>query len=126
MKYYSHLFLVWEAVRCCRTIESVDNQACLMSPNQWILELLLPWCKYCDFSNIHENIVSAEVFRFLLDMSFLPHGKYFEQVRACWTQVAKSPSFGKTNTVVLLEVLLTICGRIEQYRDQTLSLASCL
>jgi hypothetical protein len=114
---------LWEAVRCCRTILKAEKPLCLVSPQRWILELLKPWCRYIDLNTIKENLVNAEVFKFLMDSAFTAN-THMETVQSCWIEVANSQVYGLQNTKILTDALMQVCGKVDRLRDQGLTLAA--
>lgn len=114
---------LWEAVRCCRTIQKAERPLCLVSPQRWILELLTPWCRYIDLNTIKENLVNAEVFKFLMDSAFTAN-TYMETVQSCWVEVANSQVYGLQNSRILTDALIQVCGKVDKLRDQGLTLAA--
>ncbi|KAJ3102961.1 hypothetical protein HDU97_000200 [Phlyctochytrium planicorne] len=112
---------LWEAVRCSRSVQKSEKSPLLIPSQQWILELIVPWCRYVNLANTEEDVVFAEFFRYLMDSAFYK-AKHDEQVQICWTEVASSEEFGQLNTDVFCEVLVHICGKFEGLREQAVGL----
>ncbi|KAJ1558607.1 hypothetical protein HK096_009170, partial [Nowakowskiella sp. JEL0078] len=113
---------LWEAVRCSRSAQA-DKTLTLIPTQQWILMLILPWCKHVNFRTAGEDIVSTEFYRYIMDSAFF-RPKYFDDVQACWKEVIVSAEFGSFNTRLLTESLVQICGKFEKLREETLALLS--
>ncbi|KAI8848959.1 hypothetical protein BC829DRAFT_443421 [Chytridium lagenaria] len=79
---------LWEAVRCSRSVQKADKSPCLLPSQLWILELIVPWCRYVNLSNTDEDVVFAEFFRYLMDSAFYKP-KHDEQVQVCWAEPAE-------------------------------------
>ncbi|KAJ3416658.1 hypothetical protein HDV05_000488 [Chytridiales sp. JEL 0842] len=114
---------LWEAVRCSRSVQKAEKPLCIVPSQQWILELILPWCRFVNLSSTNEDIVFAEFFRYLMDAAFFKP-QHQEQLLDCWTEVARAPEFGKANVEVFSEILVQICGKFDQLKDQGLALLS--
>ncbi|KAI9352177.1 hypothetical protein BDR26DRAFT_929634 [Obelidium mucronatum] len=103
----------WEAVRCSRTAQKNDTELLLVPSQQLILEVVLPWCRYVNFSDIDEDLVFAEFFRYLMDATFY-RPKFIDEVKECWISISSSLEFGRGNSEVLTEMLLHIRGKLKQ------------
>ncbi|KAJ3288624.1 hypothetical protein HK104_008062 [Borealophlyctis nickersoniae] len=116
---------LWEAVRSSRSAQKSEKQLTLIPTQQWVLELIVPWCRYIDLANTEEDVVNTEVFRFMMDSAFYKPtpGDY---VLTCWEEAARSADFGEANAAVFTDVLVHVCGRLEKLRDQALALQSRL
>jgi hypothetical protein len=114
---------LWEAVRCSRSVQKAEKPLCLLPSQQWILELILPWCHFVNLSNTDEDIVFAEFFRYLMDAAFFKP-KHHEQVLECWTEIARATEVGRANVELLSEMLVQVCGKFDKLRDQALVLLS--
>ncbi|KAJ3220359.1 hypothetical protein HDU67_000026 [Dinochytrium kinnereticum] len=116
---------LWEAVRCSRSVQKAEKSPCLLPSQLWILELIVPWCRYVNLGNTDEDVVFAEFFRYLMDSAFYK-SKHDEQVQMCWTEVASSDEFGQINTEVFCEILVHICGKFDTLREQAVGLLNRL
>ncbi|KAJ3226579.1 hypothetical protein HK099_004606 [Clydaea vesicula] len=127
-KYFSEeaLGFLWEAVRCYRTTPKSEKQFCLMIPQIWILELIIPWCKYIDLAAVGSSVINSEIFKFLMDSVFNNPHSGEELVRSCWMEIVKTPTFGADNIEVFSTVLVQICGKIDSVREITLEMAAAL
>ncbi|KAJ3026654.1 UNVERIFIED_CONTAM: hypothetical protein HDU68_005289 [Siphonaria sp. JEL0065] len=103
----------WEAVRCSRTAQKNDSELLLVPSQQLILEVVLPWCRYVNFSDIDEDLVFAEFFRYLMDATFY-RPKFIDEVKECWIAISASLEFGRGNSEVLTEMLLHIRGKLNK------------
>ncbi|KAJ3069221.1 hypothetical protein HDU98_007718 [Podochytrium sp. JEL0797] len=103
----------WEAVRCSRTAQKNEFELLLVPSQQLILEIVLPWCRYVIFSEIDEDLVFAEFFRYLMDATFYKP-KFIDEVKECWIAISSSPEFGRGNSEVLTEMILHIRGKLNQ------------
>ncbi|KAJ3135054.1 hypothetical protein HK100_003070, partial [Physocladia obscura] len=106
----------WEAVRCSRTATKNEQEILLVSSQQIILEVVLPWARFVNFSEIDEDLVFAEFFRYLMDATFY-RPKFVDEVREIWTSIASAPEFGSGNSEVLTEMLLHVRGKLGRYCD---------
>ncbi|KAJ3196625.1 hypothetical protein HK101_008306 [Irineochytrium annulatum] len=114
---------LWEAVRCSRSVQKAEKSPCLIPSQQFILELIVPWCRFVNLSITDDDVVFAEFFRFLMDSAFY-RPKHIEQVQVCWTEVAQSEEHGQGNAEVFSEVLVQVCGKFESLREISISLLS--
>ncbi|KAJ3037253.1 hypothetical protein HK097_003572, partial [Rhizophlyctis rosea] len=128
---------LWEAVRASRSAAKVSGEKggtlMLLPPQQWVLEVIVPWCRYVDLTcgghagepeKESDDVVNVEVFRFLMDAAFYrppPRGGE-EHVAACWEEIVRSSEFGEGNASVVTDVLVGVCGRVDVLRDLAVGL----
>jgi hypothetical protein len=98
---------LWEAVRCTRSITEKTDNYILLSPNKWITEMMVPWCRFVNLSAINTDMVNAEFFRFLMERAFEDDENTIDIVN-CWAECAKSPEHGMVNASVLLGTIKLI------------------
>ena len=114
---------LWEAVRCSRS--SIHSKSVMMKPKDWIMELVMPWCKYVDIGSINVSDVNAEFFKFLMDTAFDETNSHDDIVN-CWIEVSRSNDFGIVNTTVLMDVVIEVSARFPSLQKVSLLLASAL
>lgn len=116
----SGLFLR-EAVRCAAQ-SSNNSTAVMMKPKDWIMELVMPWCKHVD---IGLSDVNSEFFKFLIDTAFDERNSHNDIVN-CWIEVACSDDYGIVNSSVLIDVIIEVSARFPSLQNISLLLASAL
>ncbi|KAI8928058.1 hypothetical protein BC831DRAFT_397976 [Entophlyctis helioformis] len=125
---------LWEAVRCYRSLQNQATPAgkppaaafTLIPSHRWVLELIVPWCRFADFSNLVDDVVNAEVFRFIMDVAFLGQPQLLEYASTCWLEVVRASENGQANVVVLVDMLIQVGAKFEALRTPVLALAATL
>ncbi|ORX79205.1 hypothetical protein BCR32DRAFT_281580 [Anaeromyces robustus] len=118
---------IWEAIRCSRSIQKQEGQQTLIFGQTWILNLIRPWCHFIDMDISSKDVVSQEFFKFLMDITFYyKPASAKEDIYQCWTDIASSEAYGESNTGVLVNALINVCGRFEHLKDTCIVLMSKL
>ncbi|KAI8802456.1 hypothetical protein BJ742DRAFT_542930 [Cladochytrium replicatum] len=127
---------LWEAVRCSRSVQKAEKPSTLLPSQQWVLTLILPWCQYVNFSNVQEDPVFGEFYRYLMDAAFyrpsqptMPsklglHDDTFDALQQCWTEIIGNREYGLANALLVTETLIHVCGKVDRLREQSLALLS--
>jgi len=118
---------IWEAIRCSRSIQKQEGQQTLIFGQTWILNLLQPWCSFIDLDTSSKDVVSQEFFKFLMDITFYyKPSNAKDDIYKCWTDVVTSETYGESNTGVLTNALINVCGRFEHLKETCIILMSKL
>ncbi|KAJ1330073.1 hypothetical protein BSLG_009745 [Batrachochytrium salamandrivorans] len=117
---------LWEAVRCFRSAQNQTVSTTLVPVQRWVLELIVPWCRFADFTSLLGDVVKAEFFRFMMDVAFKADSEYHDYMHTCWSEIARSPQNGAANADVMIDFVIQVSARFDQFRSQSLALMSTL
>ncbi|XJO76698.1 hypothetical protein BDV3_007190 [Batrachochytrium dendrobatidis] len=117
---------LWEAVRCFRSAQNQTTVSTLVPTQRWVMELIIPWCRFADFTSLSDDVVNAEFFRFMMDVAFTAGSEHHDYMHTCWSEISKSPQNGSINTDIMIDFVIQVSARFDQFRNESLALISTL
>jgi hypothetical protein len=113
---------LWEAVRSMYSYNADKQTSALIYMDQAVFTIIAPWCKNVNLGALDEDVANSEFYRFIVESALSDAFGIVE----CWTEIASSAKYGKTNTLVLLDTVISMFGKDSSIQTQLIKFVGLL